>query len=204
MRWFFFATFLALLLSLYLSPPSPLSSSRTKICPYFELTTYFVHCSRSSKKRNVNEGKKTQDAHSIRTVILNHSRLHFIRAFMKNVDTFNCSWSAWNRATKNHWINHAGHFEWAILPYVLWQEEQIKEKKRQTHAFVSHYPLSVEFLDDTLLFAGCYCCCCFFIFAFAAADEFQIRRHIVFVVVASRRIQFFVSRDCIFVDLLKP
>lgn len=80
------------------------------------------------------------------------------------------------------------------------KSKQNKKSGRHTHF---HITLSTFIGISWRHFVVC-CALLLSLFSFAAADEFQIRRHIVFEVVATRRFQFFVSRDCIFVDLLKP
>lgn len=106
-------------------------------------------------------------------------------------------------ATKNHWINHAVHCEWTILQYVGWREEQTEQNRTEQEKNGRRIRITLSTFSGISWRHFVVCWVLLFSFA-AAADEFQIRRHIVFAVVATRRIQFFVSRDSIFVDLLKP
>lgn len=124
------------------------------------------------------------------------SRLHFIRAFMKNVDILNWSWSARKCAAKNHWINHAVHYEWTILQHVLWREEQTEQKKAaDTHTHPYHI---IHFHWNFLTTLCCLLCavvvvvfvrCCWWI-SNKATYCFRSRRYSSIPILCKSRLHF--------------
>lgn len=110
-----------------------------------------------------------------------------LSAFMKNVDILNWSWYAreksLNKSCSALWMNN--------FAVCLCGEEQIKQQQK-----ISHYPLSMEFLDDTLLFLLIFFRCCCWWISNKATYCFRSHRY-------SSNPILRISPDCIFVDLFK-
>lgn len=151
-----------------------------------------MHCLRWASKK----GK-----HSVRTVILNHFKASFYQSIYEKCGYSQLKLIRTKMRREKSLNKSCGALRMNNFAACLMARRANRTKKSGRHTHI-HITLSTFIGISWRHFVVC-CALLLSLFSFAAADEFQIRRHIVFEVVATRRFQFFVSRDCIFVDLFK-